>query len=64
MTPEAQWLYETAERWYDSWIWNTILTPNYDVNHDNHYHVDLKPNNHFIGYWDDRYFGPNPNPGE
>ncbi|MCX5744223.1 MAG: extensin family protein [Proteobacteria bacterium] len=29
-------------------VWNIILTPNYNADHRNHFHVDLTPATHFI----------------
>jgi hypothetical protein len=46
----ARFLYEAAHRWYDAWIWTIILTPNYNADHDNHFHVDLTPGSHFLEY--------------
>ena len=46
---EAQFLYDAGNRWFDNYIWNIILTPNYNSAHDNHYHVDMTPSSHFIG---------------
>ena len=39
-------------------VWNIVLTPNYNADHRNHFHVDLTPNKDFIertigGYGDD-----------
>jgi len=63
-TTAGAFLYDAGERWFESFIWNIILTPNYNAAHDNHFHVDLTPGSHFIGYWDTGYFGPSPWPGE
>jgi len=59
-TDGGEFLYTSSRRWYDGYIWNTILTPNYNVGHDNHFHVDLAPNAHYIGVNDGRYWGPAP----
>jgi len=56
----AAWLYDAAYRWYDLYYWNIILTPNYNAVHDNHFHVDLTPGSHSIGFTDGRYIGPAP----
>lgn len=61
----GQFLYLAAHRWYDAWIWNTILTPNYNSAHDDHFHVDLTPDRHFLEYipcpeCSGRYIGPAP----
>ena len=36
-------LYDAAHRWHDDALWTTILTPDFNGAHDNHFHVDLKP---------------------
>lgn len=59
-SPAAAWLYASAYRWYDEGYWNTILTPNYNDAHDNHFHVDLAPGNDLIRSADHRYIGPAP----
>ena len=59
-TEAGQFLYESSRRWYDDWIWNIILTPNYNLAHDNHFHVDLKPDYHDISFTGARYYGPAP----
>jgi hypothetical protein len=59
---EAQWLYDASWRYYDNYIWNIILTPNYNAAHDNHFHVDMTDGSHFRGLGDYRYIGPNPYP--
>lgn len=59
---EGQFLYEAVHRWYDDWIWNIILTPEYNDAHDNHFHVDLTEGSHTLAFTDDtpRYLGPPP----
>ncbi len=59
-SPGGEWLYTAAHRWFDSYLWNIILTPNYNAAHDNHFHVDLTPSSHYIGWGDGRYIGPAP----
>ena len=44
----AQWLSWFANQLYAQWIFNLILTPNYDANHDDHLHCDLSPDSHEI----------------
>ncbi len=56
-TAEGQMLYEFSERLYEEWVFNVILTPNYNAGHDNHFHVDLTVGSHFIGVHDE-YWGP------
>ena len=57
-TDAGEFLYDAAYRWYDDWVWNIILTPNYNLAHDNHFHVDLSPGSHYVGATDGRYIGP------
>ena len=54
----ATFLYDASRRWYDEWIWNIILTPNYNLAHDNHFHVDLKAGWHDLSITTERYYGP------
>ena len=49
MNYEAQVLYEISQRMYDDFIFNIILTPNYNAGHDNHFHVDLTDGSHYLG---------------
>ncbi|MDP3216043.1 MAG: extensin family protein [Deltaproteobacteria bacterium] len=42
-------LKEIACWMYDSRTFNIVLTPNYNVLHRNHYHVDLTAGSHFVG---------------
>ena len=59
-TMAGRFLFDAAHRWYDDWIWNIILTPNYNLAHDNHFHVDLTPGWHDISLHSGRYIGPAP----
>ena len=65
-------LHETICALKDAGVWNIVLTPNYNADHRNHFHVDLTSGAHYLGYlehftWgfsdeDDappRFFGPN-----
>ncbi len=56
----AEFLYEAAYRWHDEQYWSIILTPNYNVAHDNHFHVDLTPGSDYIGVWGGNWIGPAP----
>lgn len=56
----AQWLYDTAYLWYDTAVWNIVLTPNYNSAHDDHFHVDLTPGSEYIGFRDLPWLGENP----
>ena len=49
-TEAGRVLWEIGQRMYNDRIFNTTLTPNYNSDHDNHYHVDLKEGAHFIGF--------------
>jgi hypothetical protein len=49
---KARLLYDVAQRMYEERIFNIILTPNYNADHDNHFHVDLTEGSHYIGYGD------------
>ena len=44
----AQWLSWFANQLYAQWIFNLILTPDYDASHDDHLHCDLSPDTHEI----------------
>jgi hypothetical protein len=49
MDPETfggQWLQWFANQLYAQWIFNMILTPEYDDYHDDHLHCDLSPGEH------------------
>lgn len=46
----ARWLYDTTYGWNEDEVWNVILTPNYNLAHDNHVHADLSPGRDFIGF--------------
>lgn len=64
-TPESaggQFLYDAVHRWYDDWIWNIILTPEYNEAHDNHFHVDMTEDSHYLGFTDStpHYLGTPP----
>jgi len=62
-TPQTEagaFLYDAVHRWYDAWYWNIILTPNYNADHDDHFHVDLTEGSHFLKFHDGRYIGPAP----
>lgn len=59
-TDAGRFLYESAHRWHDEWIWNIILTPNYNLAHDNHFHVDLKGDYYDLSLTSSRYIGPAP----
>ncbi len=56
----AQWLYDTAWLWYETAIWNIILTPNYNSAHDDHFHVDLTPGSDYIELRGGAWIGVNP----
>ncbi|MEZ4237228.1 MAG: extensin family protein [Myxococcota bacterium] len=54
------WLYDTVHGWHDQELWNILLTPNYNADHDNHVHADLTPGSDFIGFTGPYFLGPNP----
>ena len=61
-TVEGRLLYEIAHELHDAWIFNVILTPEYNSAHDNHFHVDLTEGSHFLGSHDltwSPHMGPN-----
>ncbi len=41
-------LYEIAQKWHANKVFNIILTPNYNRDHDNHIHADLTPGSNTI----------------
>ncbi len=43
-TPEAKELHELACAAADSHLFNSVLTPNYNAPHKNHFHLELTPN--------------------
>ena len=53
-------LLDAALRWHRRGIWNTILTPNYNLAHDDHFHVDLTPGADVLGATDGRFVGTAP----
>ncbi len=60
-TAEGRLLAEIGWQMHSRRIFNTVLTPDYNAGHDNHFHVDLYPGRQFIGAdgaWDG-HFGPN-----
>ncbi len=61
-TEEGRWLWEVAQEMFQRQVFNTVLTPNFDAAHDNHFHVDLTPGRNIIrsGGHRDAWFGPNP----
>lgn len=60
-TEAGRILYEIGWQMHARRIFNTVLTPDYNAGHDNHFHVDLYPGRSFIGAdggWRG-HFGPN-----
>jgi hypothetical protein len=55
-----QVLKEIACWMYDSRTFNVVLTPNYNADHRDHFHVDLTPGSHFIGASVPRGIDPDP----
>ena len=48
MTPGGALLQSFAQTIYDEYIYNIILTPNYNAAHADHLHCDLTPGAHFL----------------
>lgn len=46
----GQWLKDVATSMFDEGIFHIILTPEYNAAHDNHFHCDLTPDAHFMGF--------------
>ncbi len=40
-----KWFVETV---FENWIYNIILTPDYNAAHHDHFHCDLTPGAHFL----------------
>ncbi len=47
-TAGGAFLYEFAHALYDEYIYNIILTPEYNAAHEDHFHCDLTPGSHFL----------------
>ena len=60
VTEPGVFLHDSAYRWHDEGYWSTILTPNFNNAHDNHFHVDLTPNQNFIELRTSSWIGPAP----
>lgn len=59
-TEAGRILYEIGWQMHARRIFNTVLTPDYNAAHDNHFHVDLHPDQVYIGLGDwPGYIGPN-----
>lgn len=59
-TEAARILYEIGWQMHARRIFNTVLTPDYNAGHDNHFHVDLHPDQTYIGLGaGPGHFGPN-----
>ena len=43
VTKKGKFLMDFACKMWEEKLFNTILTPNYNPGHDNHFHVDLRP---------------------
>ncbi len=59
VTAEGQFLYALVHQLYDEWVFNVILTPNYNSAHYDHVHVDLTDGDHFLRGEPLHYLGPN-----
>lgn len=47
VTPGGQWLRGIADEMWDTMTWHIILTPEYNDDHNDHFHVDLTPGESF-----------------
>jgi hypothetical protein len=47
-TDGGRWLHRFAETLYDRGVFNIVLTPDYNDDHKNHLHLDLKPGQRFF----------------
>lgn len=47
-TPGARFMYDASRRWHANFVWNIILTPDFNAAHDNHFHIDLTPGSHVL----------------
>jgi hypothetical protein len=59
---EGSFLYDFVHDLYDLWVFNVILTPEFNAAHDNHFHVDMTEGSHYLRLLDENagpYFGPN-----
>jgi hypothetical protein len=48
VTPSGRLLRETVEELYEDRVFNIILTPDYNADHYNHFHLDLTPGGHLF----------------
>ncbi len=48
VTEAGSFLKWFAEQMYIEWIFNIILTPNYNAAHADHFHLDLTPGSHSL----------------
>lgn len=46
-TQPGQWLRQLTDELWDTMTWHIILTPEYNADHDDHFHVDLTPGGEF-----------------
>jgi hypothetical protein len=60
VTPGGMFLSGAAQRWHDEQYWSIILTPNFNLAHDNHFHVDLTPGSDFLELRSTTFIGPAP----
>lgn len=47
VTPAGQWLRAFTDTLWDTATWHIILTPDYNADHNDHFHVDLTPGEMF-----------------
>lgn len=48
MTVPGEYLKWFAQTLYVDWIFNVILTPDFNAAHNDHFHIDLTPGSHFL----------------
>ncbi len=47
-SPKDAFLHELACQWSEAGLFHIVLTPNYNADHRNHFHVDLTPGERYI----------------
>lgn len=47
-TDKGKGLKEFAQRMHEDYVFNIVLTPDYDAGHQDHFHLDLTPDRHFL----------------
>ncbi|MBN1945122.1 MAG: extensin family protein [Bradymonadales bacterium] len=47
-TPQGRLLHDLVHELHDRWVFNVILTPDYNAAHRDHFHLDLTEGEHFL----------------